>query len=626
MTISRLFGRSTAWIVDHSWLAWLFIAAMSGLATIGYTAPRLLTELFKQPPPATPAAESPPARNAQRPPDVEAFDLARSHAVLVVQSDDVFTPAGAKALRHMVEELEALPYVSSVLWIDRVPLLNIFGLPEPVLPKSTASGNRFAAAKERALEHPLIAGQLMSRDGRTLLMMVNFDWLYVEQDEDCTKHLREVAEAAAAESPDVKFSVLVTGRVPIHLTMLKTHEDNETKYQVIGYGVVLLMAVVLFRGISSVLIVALGPSLGVFWTLGILRFFDLQDNPFNDVVLPVMLSLVGLTDGVHLMVQIRRNRARGMETRVATRAALEEIGLACFLTSLTTAIGFWSLTLARHEIVQTFGWSCVLGVILTFLAVLTVIPLACISRVGRWVPPSDDEGFVERHLHRISGLIDMVLKRPRLVSGLGIAATVVCCLISLTLRPDERRSSYLPAGSESVKAMQVMDRALGGLEFSEVSVRWTDEVPEDSAEVLEVITQVDDLLREEPLLGSPISIRSLVDALPGEGPPAERMSMLELLPAPLKRAFYTPESLRVRQLSRAGSGNRAVRRRVYASRRQTGRTQQVASSVHARPRRLSGLCGAICTRSWSTSLPVSAVRRSLSSWFWGWSIVPSGSG
>jgi uncharacterized protein len=69
-------------------------------------------------------------------------------------------------------------------------------------------------------------------------------------------------------------------------------------------------------------------------------------------------------------------------------------------------------------------------------------------------------------------------------------------------------------------------------------------VPEDSPEVLEVITQVDDLLRDEPLLGSPISIRSLVDALPGEGPPAERMSMLELLPAPLKRAFYTPESRR----------------------------------------------------------------------------------
>lgn len=543
MTITRRFGRATAWIVDHTWLAWLFVLAVSSLAIIGYVNPRLVTDLFRSASEPSEGVAAPVApKQAPRRPDVDAVDLARAHTILVVQSDDVFTAEGAQALRDMVASLEALPYVTDVLWMDQIPLLNVFGLPEPVLPKATASVQQFAAARERALQHPLIAGQLMSRDGRTLLLMVNFDWLFVERDEDCSERLKEVALQAAARYPDVKVSVLTTGRVPIHLTMLKTHEANEFKYQLIGYGMVLLMAVVLFRGFSSVLIVALGPALGVFWSLGILRFFELQDNPFNDVVLPVMLSLVGLTDGVHLMVHIRRNRARGMSPRDAARVALEDVGLACFLTSFTTAIGFWSLTLARHEIVQTFGWSCVLGVTLTFWAVLLAIPLACTSWLGRFVPPADEQGLIERHLHRVSGLIDIILQRPGLVSGLGIAVTIVFTGLSLTLRPDERRSSYLPEGTESVRAMQVMDEALGGLEFSRVDVSWSDKVPADSAEVLEVITAADDLLRDEPLLGSPISIRSLVEALPGEGPPAERMSLLELLPAELKRAFYTPET------------------------------------------------------------------------------------
>ena len=103
-----------------------------------------------------------------------------------------------------------------------------------------------------------------------------------------------------------------------------------------------LMAVILFRGITAVIIVAMAPSLGVFWTLGMLRFFDFQDNPFNDIVLPVLLSLVGLTDGVHLMVQIRRLRASGLSERDAARAGIRQVGLACALTSLTTAIGFGS--------------------------------------------------------------------------------------------------------------------------------------------------------------------------------------------------------------------------------------------------------------------------------------------
>ncbi len=73
------------------------------------------------------------------------------------------------------------------------------------------------------------------------------------------------------------------------------------------------------------------------------------------------------------MVQIRRFHAAGMSDKDAARAGLEEVGLACFLTAITTSIGFWSLSLAQHEIVREFGWSCVLGVVLTVLAILTVL-------------------------------------------------------------------------------------------------------------------------------------------------------------------------------------------------------------------------------------------------------------
>ena len=133
----------------------------------------------------------------------------------------------------------------------------------------------------------------------------------------------------------LKFQV--TGRMPAWITALRSHEANQVKYQVIGYGVILAMAVVLFRGFQAVLIVALAPALGVFWTLGFLRFFDLQDNPFNDVILPVLVSLVGFTDGVHMMVQLRKLRASGLPERDAARSALQQVGWACMLTSLTTA-------------------------------------------------------------------------------------------------------------------------------------------------------------------------------------------------------------------------------------------------------------------------------------------------
>ena len=120
-------------------------------------------------------------------------------------------------------------------------------------------------------------------------------------------------------------------------------------------------ALVLFRGLSAVTVVAVAPAMGVFWTMGSLQFFDLQHNPFNDVSVPVLVSLVGLTDAVHMMVEIRNQRASGLDVRHATGQGVARVGLACVPTSLTTAIGFASLVCAHHEMVREFGLCCELG-------------------------------------------------------------------------------------------------------------------------------------------------------------------------------------------------------------------------------------------------------------------------
>lgn len=529
-------------MVDHPATVTIFILVLSVIALLGYTMPEEVRGWFT-PTPVVQEQQKPskPAKKREEVPDVDPISLTDAHTILVIDSDEFFTTDGIKALRAIVEKLESLDYVKSVFWLDDIPNLNIFGLREPIIPNKRASEKRLQAAKEKAIAHPLVGGQLLSQDGRTLLLMVKFDWFYVDDDEDCTTGLKQVAQEVAAEYPNVDFSFMATGHIPTYLTAIRTHDANKVKYQLIGYGMILTMAIILFRGISAVIIVAIAPAFGVFLTIGVIHFFDFQDNPFNDVVLPVLLSLVGFTDGVHLMVQIRRHRATGLSAKEAARRGIQEVGLACALTSLTTAIGFGSLSLAHHETVREFGYSCVIGVILTFVAVITVIPLACRTWLGRTIHVGHNKGIIDRHLGRIGVIIDMVLKRTKLISSLGIGITAVLILISSTLRPDERRANMLPEGSEAALALNHMDQAMGGLEHARINVSWDDEVPSDSPEVLVTISEIDDLLTQEALIGHPISIRNILDALPGEGKPEERMSMIDLLPPPLKRAFYTPE-------------------------------------------------------------------------------------
>ena len=83
-------------------------------------------------------------------PEVDPVSLSQADVVIVAQSvDGFFNPDCADAMRAVVDELESLNQVESILWLDRVPVLNIFGLPQPLLLGSTASQKLFEAAKKK---------------------------------------------------------------------------------------------------------------------------------------------------------------------------------------------------------------------------------------------------------------------------------------------------------------------------------------------------------------------------------------------------------------------------------------------------------------------------------------------
>ena len=131
--MSRIFSHIANLVVDRpSWiLAGLIL--FTGLSTVGYLNPDPVRNFLRPPTTETPVSAD-VAGSQQSTPDVDPVSLTDSDAVIVVRSDSFFTPQGAAALRHIVSELEALDYVSRILWMDRVPILNIFGLPEPLLP------------------------------------------------------------------------------------------------------------------------------------------------------------------------------------------------------------------------------------------------------------------------------------------------------------------------------------------------------------------------------------------------------------------------------------------------------------------------------------------------------------
>ncbi|MCA9121003.1 MAG: MMPL family transporter [Planctomycetaceae bacterium] len=521
-------------VTRHRFLTALAMALATALAIWGH--------LYVPPPPSEADPDAPANSGSRLRVATSDGEGIASDCFLVVETDDLFNPASVAALRHVVGKVESQPYIDSVMWIDTIPVLNVFGLREPLLPPNDASAERFEAARERLMHHPLVIGQLLSDDGRTLLMPIKFDWLRVKSDEDCSEALLQAARDAAASSPDTPLKIRLTGRVPLYIAYQDAFDKNHRKFQIISYSLVLGLALLLFRGIRAVMVVAAAPALGIIWTLGLLNWMDELSNPLTSVVVPVLLTMVGLTDGVHLMVHIRRARADGMTPQEATRSAVLRVGLACALTSLTTAIGFASLLVAQSEFVRGFGRGCAIGVVVTFFAVVTTIPVACSSWLGNNIHKGHERDLVGHGLQRFGWLIEMVLRRSKLVSAIAVISTLIFAIGAAQLRPDDRMQDSQPTGSEAYQALAHCDKALGGIEFVRVRVEWSESAFPKPEEILTAIESCERILSDEPSLRHPLSILNILASFPGDESVTNRLAFLELLPTGTRAAYLDTES------------------------------------------------------------------------------------
>jgi hypothetical protein len=479
------------------------------------------------------------------------FNLSGSDAFLVVESDKLFHPQTMTAVRRMVDAVERVPLVDSVFWADRVPVLNVFGFADPLIPPDDASVEAHAQAEKKLREHAL-AGQLVSDDGRALLLPIVYDWLAMESPRDSTATILHAArDAIAAGDPAAApIRVSITGRGPLIFDQAAAFDRNQIVFQVIGYSLALVLSAILFRGVAAVAVVAAAPALGVFWTLGLSKLLGLPSNPLADTVMPVLIAMVGLTDGVHLLVHIRRRRAAGESPVAAARSAIAEVGLACWLTAITTSVGFASLLLAKSDYVRDFGIACSFGVLVGFLAVISFIPWVCCTWVGRHVDRGHERDLTNSGAELLGGLVDFLIRRRVVVSLLAIAVTAGLGSLALRLAPDNRMKAAMPGSSHSYQTLAYCDEHFGGIEFFRVEIEWPAELggeplANDDPRVLAAIRDVERLIADEPLLSRPLSVRTMLASFPGDAEDlGTQASFLSLLPRSLRANFYDPDERR----------------------------------------------------------------------------------
>ena len=107
-----------------------------------------------------------------------------------------------------------------------------------------------------------------------------------------------------------------------------------------------------------------------------------------------------MSDVVHILNRYFEELRGGQEKLPALKVAFKEVGIATFLTSLTTAIGFLTLLTSTIEPIRNFGVYTAIGVFVAYLLAYSLLPAVLVlSKTPPLLSDRPQNDFWTRRMH-----------------------------------------------------------------------------------------------------------------------------------------------------------------------------------------------------------------------------------
>ncbi|GAA4427152.1 MMPL family transporter [Pontibacter saemangeumensis] len=136
---------------------------------------------------------------------------------------------------------------------------------------------------------------------------------------------------------------------------------------------VILFLWITFRTAWGVLVPLSVVLLSVLWALGVMGLFN-KPLDVMTMLLPTILFVVGMSDVIHILSRYVTELGQGMKKLPALKITVKEVGMATFLTSLTTAIGFLTLLTTAIVPIRNFGLYTAIAIGLAYILAFTMLP------------------------------------------------------------------------------------------------------------------------------------------------------------------------------------------------------------------------------------------------------------
>ena len=374
--------------------------------------------------------------------------------------------------------------------------------------------------RRRVLENDLFRNSFFSEDGRRTGIFVE-----LAMDEDDSENLYSTYIALKRifeENPGIDKHYIAG--FPIVAATLRTVIDQDTQR---FFPFVALLAVfflwLTFRRPSGIAVPMLVVGFSILFTLAIMVVFEVPLNTITSA-LPVFLISIGVADGIHMFSEYRENRIEGLPREKAVCLMLDKLALPVTMTSITTAVGFLSLTVSDIVPIFTFGIFVAVGTLLAMLLSLIFIP-ALLMVLPEKVSVSQ-EGFgkdknLSSGVHQVNFMDRLIQKslevmtswvllnaRPVLLAALAICSISIYGLSQVKV--ESSLESYFQADAPLVIANRAMEKMSGSRTINIVITKTGEKEPWKNPDNLKVVEEFQEFLANEPRVKRTLSLVDLI--------------------------------------------------------------------------------------------------------------------
>lgn len=214
------------------------------------------------------------------------------------------------------------------------------------------------------------------------------------------------------------------------------------------------------------IVMAIGIMQGVGYLLEQAGILDAFSAPTQ--IVPILMIGLGVDYAIHLTSRYREEIGQGESVDQAMSGAVTSVGIALFLATITTVIGFLTNVFNPVPALKDFGILSAVGILVAFLLMLTFVPSVRILLDRRaesrgTLPVASLETHGDRLLPRVMEKLAVLAEHvaiPTVVLALALGAAGFYGFTQLETRFSF--TDFLPDDTEYVRTLEILTEDFGG--------------------------------------------------------------------------------------------------------------------------------------------------------------------